>query len=70
MQYAIDSYSNTENSPTITIDLFNHQHTIDFSAFDGSINLIRWIVAAFVYLSYAFATFRKIQGYINGGDNQ
>lgn len=70
VQYAIDSYSNTENSPTITIDLFNYQHTIDFSAFDGSINLIRWIVAAFVYLSYAFATFRKIPGYINGGDNQ
>lgn len=70
VQYAIDSYSNTENSPTITIDLFNYQHTIDFSAFDDSINLIRWIVAAFVYLSYAFSTFRKIPSYINGGDNQ
>lgn len=70
VQYAIDSYAKTDNSPTITIDLFNYQHTIDFSAFDGSINLVRWIVAAFVYLSYAFATFRKIPGYINGGDNQ
>lgn len=70
VQYAIDSYSNTENSPTIKIDLFNYQHTIDFSVFDGSINLIRWIVAAFVYLSYAFSTFRKIPSYINGGDNQ
>ena len=70
VQYAIDSYSKTENSPTIRIDLFNYQHTIDFSVFDGSINLVRWIVAAFVYLSYAFATFRKIPGYINGGDNQ
>lgn len=70
VQYAIDSYSKTENSPTIKIDLFNYQHTIDFSAFDSSINLVRWIVAAFVYLSYAFATFRKIPGYINGGDNQ
>lgn len=70
VQYAIDSYSNTENSPTISIDLFNYQHIIDFSAFDDSINLIRWIVAAFVYLSYAFSTFRKIPSYINGGDNQ
>ena len=70
VQYAIDSYSNTENSPTITIDLFNNQHTIDFSMFDDSINLVRWLVAAFVYMSYAFATFRKIPGYINGGDNQ
>ena len=70
VQYAIDSYSKTENSPTIKIDLFNYQHTIDFSAFDSSINLVRWIVAAFVYLSYAFATFRKIPSYINGGDNQ
>lgn len=70
VQYAIDSYSKTENSPTIKIDLFNYQHTIDFSVFDDSINLIRWIVAAFVYLSYAFATFRKIPSYINGGDNQ
>lgn len=70
VQYAIDCYSNTENSPTITIDLFNHQHIIDFSAFDDSINLIRWVIAAFIYLSYAFATFRKIPSYINGGDNQ
>lgn len=70
VQYAIDSYSNTENSPTITIDLFDCQHIIDFSAFDSSINLIRWVIAAFIYLSYAFATFRKIPGYINGGDNQ
>lgn len=70
VQYAIDSYSNTENSPTITIDLFDHRHTIDFSAFDNSINLIRWVIAAFIYLSYAFATFRKIPSYINGGDNQ
>ena len=30
VQYAIDSYSKTENSPTIKIDLFNYQHTIDF----------------------------------------
>ena len=70
VQYAIDSYSNTENSPTITIDLFDRQHIIDFSAFDSSINLIRWVIAAFIYLSYAFVTFRKIPGYINGGDNQ
>ena len=70
VQYAIDSYAKTDNSPTITIDLFNNQHTIDFSIFDGSINLVRWLVAAFVYISYAFATFRKIPGYINGGDNQ
>ena len=70
VQYAIDSYANTDNSPIITIDLFNHQHTIDFSAFDDSITLIQWVIAAFVYLSYAFATFRKIPGYINGGDNQ
>lgn len=70
VQYAIDSYSNTENSPTITIDLFDRRHTIDFSAFDNSINLIRWVIAAFIYLSYAFATFRKIPSYINGGDNQ
>lgn len=70
VQYAIDSYSNTENSPTIKIDLFNYQHKIDFSVFDSSINLIRWVIAAFIYLSYAFATFRKIPGYINGGDNQ
>lgn len=70
VQYAIDSYSKTDNSPTITIDLFNNQYTIDFSMFDGSINLVRWLVAAFIYMSYAFATFRKIPGYINGGDNQ
>ena len=70
VQYAIDSYSSSSESPSISISLFGLTHSMDFSVFDENIQLIRWCIAAFVYLTFAFNTFRKIPSYINGGDNQ
>lgn len=70
VQYAIDSYSTSAESPSISISLYGLTHSMDFSVFDENIQLIRWCIAAFVYLTFAFSTFRKIPGYINGGDNQ
>lgn len=69
VEYAIDSYANTSSCPSISLTLFGSTHYLDFSAFDEHIDLIRWCVAAFFYLSFAFSIFRKIPGYINGGDN-
>lgn len=70
VQYAIDSYSSSSENPSISISLFGLTHSMDFSAFDDNIDLIRFCVAAFVYLTFAFNTFRRIPGYINGGDNE
>lgn len=68
IEYALNAYSSS-TSPIIPISFFGKSYNIDFSAFDGSIDLFRFLLAAFCYLSYAFTTFRKIPGYINGGDN-
>lgn len=68
IEYALSSYSSS-TSPTISFTLFDNSYTIDFSAFDESIDLFRFLVAAFCYLTFVFNTFRKIPGYINGGDN-
>lgn len=73
INYAVDCYKNTSENPTIELTFDNlsimRNQTIDFSFFNDYIDTIRFIVAAFVYLTFAFKTFRKIPGYINGGDN-
>lgn len=68
IDYALNAYSSS-TSPNISFSIFGNSYNIDFSAFDDSINLIRFCIAAFCYLSFAFVTFRKIPSYINGGDN-
>lgn len=74
VNYAVDCYKDTSENPTIdlkfgNLPLFMRDYTIDFSFFNQYIDTIRFIVAAFVYLNFAFRTFRKIPSYINGGDN-
>lgn len=73
VNYAVDCYKDTSENPTIDLTFDNlsimKKQTIDFSFFNEYIDTIRFIVAAFVYLTFAFKTFRKIPGYINGGDN-
>lgn len=67
---AITAYSDSESIPEIKFSAFNEDFSIDFSFFEGHIDLIRFIMAAFIYLSYAWHTYRKIPSYINGGDNE
>lgn len=69
VNYAVDCYKNTSENPTIMLEYDKHKYELDFSYFNEYIDAIRFIVAAFVYLTFAFKTFRKIPGYINGGDN-
>lgn len=69
IDYALDKYSCSNGSPTISFNFNSKEYTIDFSYFDSHINVFQLLLAAFIYLSYAFKTFRKIPGYVNGGDN-
>lgn len=70
IDYALDKYSHSVDTPQILFTFNGVQHCIDFSMYDGVADLVRWLLAAFIYLSYAFKTFRKIPGYVNGGDNE
>ena len=67
---AITSYSNTNENPIISFSIYEHDYSIDFSAFDDNIDVIRFMLVAFIYLTYAWRTYRKIPSYINGGDNE
>lgn len=69
INYAVDCYKDTSENPIIILEYDNRKYDLDFSFFNQYIGTIRFIVAAFVYLTFAFKTFRKIPGYINGGDN-
>ena len=70
IDYALDKYSHSVDTPQILFTFNAVEHCIDFSMYDGVADLVRWLLAAFIYLSYAFKTFRKIPGYVNGGDNE
>lgn len=69
IDYSIEKYSTSSGSPLIHFNFNGKQYSLDFSMFDNYIDPFRWLLAAFIYLSYVFKTFRKIPGYINGGDN-
>lgn len=67
---AMTAYSNTNESPSISFTALDNEFTIDFSMFNQYIDVFRFMLAAFIYLSYALHTYRKIPSYINGGDNE
>lgn len=70
IDYSFSCYTGSSLQPRIPVNLFGSTHYIDFSAFDDNIDLIRFVIAAFVYITYAIHTYRKIPSYINGGDNE
>ena len=70
IDYIFSCYTGSSLQPRIPVNLFGSTHYIDFSAFDDNIDLIRFVIAAFVYITYAIHTYRKIPSYINGGDNE
>lgn len=67
---AVTSYSNTNENPVITFSVYENEYSIDFSFFNEHIDVIRFMLVAFTYLTYAWHTYRKIPSYINGGDNE
>ncbi|MGN0637203.1 MAG: hypothetical protein ACI4J0_02430 [Huintestinicola sp.] len=67
---ALSSYKNSSLS-SINFKVKGFSYSIDFSTWfnDNNLQTIRLLMAAFIYVSYAFNTFRRIPSYIyNGGD--
>lgn len=47
---------------------YNGSYDIKFDIFEPYLPTIRGFIAAYIYLSYAWNTYRKIPSYIRGGD--
>lgn len=69
---SIDAYKGAKTTaPVIDINLDSYGiQKIDMSYLDKHIDLIRAVICAFVYASYAFVTYRKLPVYIKGGGEQ
>lgn len=68
--YCFDVYSNTSENPKFNIEYDGKSYSVDFNVFNDYLTTIQLILAASVYLTYAYHTYRKIPSYINGGDNE
>ena len=66
---ALSSYSKTTESPVIKFKMEGVllEQKINLKVFDDYIDEMRYIIAAFVYVSFAFNTYRRIPSYINNG---
>lgn len=51
----------------ISVDGYGSPRKLDFSIFDKSISLVRSVLCAICYASFAFNTYRRIPMYISGG---
>ena len=68
---ALNAYRDNSTSQ-ISFDYKGRSYSIDFSIWFTSENLqaIRFLMAAFIYVSYAFNTYRRIPSYINNGGDK
>lgn len=68
---ALNAYRDNSTSQ-IAFDYKGRSYSIDFSDWFTSENLqsIRFLMAAFIYVTYAFNTFRRIPSYINNGGDK
>lgn len=64
---AVSAYMNTKDSVDFDINFNGNIYNMNFDVFASHMPLIRLILAVFVYLSFAWRTYRKIPDYINGG---
>lgn len=71
VEKALTAYRDNSISQ-ISFDYNGRSYSIDFSTWFTSENLqaIRFLMAAFIYVSYAFNTFRRIPSYINNGGDK
>lgn len=70
ISYMMTSYSSSASLPALTLKIFDTSAEMDFSWLTEHLPLFQAILAAYIYISYAFHTYRKIPSYINGGDNE
>lgn len=68
---ALNAYRDNSTSQ-ISFDYKGRSYSINFSIWFTSENLqaIRFLMAAFIYVSYAFNTYRRIPSYINNGGDK
>ena len=69
----ISSYKNGGTNPPeidINIDGYGTSHKLDFSIFDKTISLVRSVICAVCYASFALSTYRRIPLYISGGGDK
>lgn len=68
---ALNAYRDNSTSQ-IAFDFKGRSYSIDFADWFTSENLqsIRFLMAAFIYVTYAFNTFRRIPSYINNGGDK
>ena len=71
VEKALTAYRDNSISQ-ISFDYNGRSYSIDFSMWFTSENLqaIRFLMAAFIYVSYAFNTYRRIPSYINNGGDK
>lgn len=71
VEKALEAYKNNSMSQ-INFDYNGRSYSIDFSTWFTSENLqsLRFLMAAFIYVTYAFNTFRRIPSYINNGGDK
>lgn len=70
VSYIFDSYKNTSDNPEISFEYNGNTYSINFSCYDYILPLAQCLIAAFIYITYAYHTYRKVPSYINGGDNE
>ena len=70
VSYIFDSYKNTSDNPEISFEYNGNTYSINFSCYDDILPLAQCLIAAFIYITYAYHTYRKVPSYINGGDNE
>lgn len=68
--YIFNSYSNSSENPEINFIYDDKSYSVNFDYYKDILPLVQGIIAAFVYITYAYHTYRKIPSYINGGDNE
>lgn len=68
--YIFDSYSNSSENPEISFTYDDKSYSVNFDYYKDVLPLAQGIIAAFVYITYAYHTYKKIPSYINGGDNE
>lgn len=54
----------------ISVDGYGSPRKLDFSIFDKSISLVRSVICAICYASFALSTYRRIPLYISGGGDR
>ena len=68
--YIFNSYSNSSDSPEIGFTYDGNSYSVNLDYYKDVLPLVQCIIAAFIYITYAYHTYRKIPSYINGGDNE